>query len=93
MVPVTIEELEQKLKQWENATINLVLEGMIATVIKIEEEKAEATSDEIIIYSQTNEEKKVILNKHQIMKIEKQNEKCLSVKFDALLSIICIQLP
>ena len=38
MEQVTIEELKQKLKQWENTTVNLVLEGMIATVIKIENE-------------------------------------------------------
>ena len=93
MVPVTIEEIEQKLKQWENTTINLVLEGMIATVIKIENEKAEFTQDEITIYSQSNKEVKVILNRHQIMKIEKQQERCFSIKFDALQSVTIIQLP
>ena len=72
MEQVTIEELKQKLKQWENTTVNLVLEGMIATVIKIENEKAKYTQDEITIYSQSNKEEEVILNRHQIMKIEKQ---------------------
>ena len=92
MMPITIEELEQKLKEWENTIINLVLEGMIATVIKIENAKVEFTSNEIVIYSQINEENIVILNRHQIMKMEKQNERCLSVKFDGLLSIAFIQL-
>ena len=92
MMPITIEELEQKLKDWENTIINLVLEGMIATVIKIENAKVEFTSNEIVIYSQINEENRVILNRHQIMKMEKQNERCLFVKFDGLLSIAFIQL-
>lgn len=93
MVLVTIEELEQKLKKWENTTINLVLEGMIATVIKIENEKVKYTKDEIIIYSQSNKEEEVILNRHQIMKIEKQQEGCFSIKFGALQSVTIIQMP
>lgn len=93
MEQVTIEELKQKLKQWENTTVNLVLEGMIATVIKIENEKAKYTQDEITIYSQSNKEEEVILNRHQIMKIEKQQERCFSIKFDALQSVTIIQLP
>ena len=93
MVLVTIEELEQKLKKWENTTINLVLEGMIATVIKVENEKVKYTKDEIIIYSQGNKEEEVILNRHQIMKIEKQQERCFSIKFGALQSVTIIQMP
>lgn len=93
MTPITIEELEQKLKQWENTTVNLVLEGMIATVIKIENEQSEYTKDEITIYNKNDQEVKVILNRHQIMKIEKQNEKCISAKFDALQGVTIIQLP
>ena len=91
MIPITIEELEQKLKQWENTTVNLVLEGMIATVIKIENEKVEYTQDEIIIWNKNEQEVKVILNRHQIMKMEKQNENCFSVKFDALQGVTFIQ--
>ena len=62
MIPITIEELEQKLKQWENTTVNLVLEGMIATVIKIENEKVEYTQDEIIIW---NKNLSILLKKNK----------------------------
>ena len=93
MVQMTMEELEQKLKQWENMTINLVLEGLIATVIRIENAKVTCTQDEITIYNKNNQDKKVILNTHQIMKIEKQNDVCFSIKFDALQNVTFIQLP
>ncbi len=84
MEQTTIEDLEKKLKQWENQTIIFDLTGLVCTTVRIEYAKITSTQEDITIKNQHHNEDKIILNKHQIMKIIKDEEECFLVKFDDL---------
>ena len=88
MEQITIEELEKKLENWENETIMFDLTGLVSTEVKIGHSKTTNTQEDITIKNKENEEEKVILNKYQIMKIvkdeDKEDDECFLVKFDDL---------
>lgn len=92
MKTISIEELERKLQEFENTTISVNLDGIISTEIKLENEKTEKTKDKIVLYNQKNKDIKLALNKHQIMKIEEQNENNILIIFDALQKVNIIKL-
>lgn len=64
----------------------LELTGIITTKIEIKNANIKETKNMIEIYNQENNEKQVKLLKHQIMKVEKENNNYI-LKFDMLQNV------
>jgi len=81
---ITIQDLEKVLLVKPENKISIEIEGMIATIIEIENANIQITEDELIIYNKKAKNKQVKFNTHQIMKIEKVDQNNFFIKFDDL---------
>lgn len=87
MKPITIKQFENQLKHNYGSTFLVELEGIITTKIEIENVEIKIEENNIIIYDQKDKTKKVLLNIHQIMKIEKVINENYNIKFDSIQNV------
>lgn len=83
---IDIEKLEEILKEKQNEKIIIELEGMVIAKFDIQNVKIVCTKDFISFLdnSLVGENSQVLsINRHQIMKITRQNEHVLVIEFDA----------
>ena len=83
---ISNKNLDKELEVYKNKDILLHLEGIITTNIMIKNAKIKITEDEIVFFD--NSEKRFSVNIHQILKIQKLENKKIKIELDQLQSII-----
>ncbi|MCI8616660.1 MAG: hypothetical protein HFJ60_00055 [Clostridia bacterium] len=81
MKRITIDNLVEILKNYENKQIELFFKGTISMNIEFEVKKISNKENYLIFYDKFNKE--ISLNNHQIMKIEELEDKSILIKFDS----------
>lgn len=86
MQKITKDELVDKLNSSKNKIIELDLEGIISTSLKVNFDKIIKTEDDICILDKENE-KNIKFNLHQIMKIDDISDSEIIIYFDGLQTV------
>lgn len=81
MKKITIEDLVEILKNYENNQIELFFDGTISMNIEFKIKKISNEENYLIFYDEFD--KKISLNNHQIMKIEALENESILIKFDS----------
>ena len=78
-------DLDKELEFYKNKNVLLELNGIITTNIVIKNAKIKTTENEIIFFN--NNEEKISINIHQILKIEKLENEKIKIELDQLQNI------
>lgn len=84
MKQINIKEFENQVNYNYGATALIKLEGLITTKIEIKNVEIMTDKNHIIIFDKKDKTKNVLLNKHQIMKIEEPMNETYDIKFDLM---------
>lgn len=85
MKKITIEDLVEILKKYQNNQIELDFDGTVSMNIELKIKKILNEKDYLILYDELD--KKISLNNHQIMKIETLDNETILIKFDSFQTV------
>lgn len=81
---INIKEFENQVNHNCGATALIKLEGVITTKIEIKNVEIKTDKNYISIFDKKDKSKNILLNKHQIMKIEEPINETYDIKFDLM---------
>lgn len=87
MKMLTTKQLERQLNYNQGTTFLIKLEGMITTKIEIKNVVTKLDKNNIIIFNKKDKSKYILLNKHQIIKIEEIIKEIYYIKFDFIQNV------
>lgn len=87
MKTLTIKQLENQLNHNQGTTLFIKLEGIITTKIEIKNVEIKYDKNNIAIFNKKDETQNILLNKHQIMKIEEIIKKIYYIRFDFMQNV------
>lgn len=87
MKMVNIKEFENQVNHHGGATALIKLEGVITTKIEIKNVEIQTDQNYISIFDKSDKTKNILLNRHQIMKIEEPINETFDIKLDLMQDI------
>lgn len=84
MKQINIKELKKQINYNYGSTALIKLEGVINTRMKIKNIEIGTDKNYIIIFDKKDRTKNILLNRHQIMKIEETINETYDIKFDLM---------
>lgn len=87
MKTLTVSQLESQLNHNQGTTLFIKLEGMITTKIEIKNVQIRDDKHNIVIFNKKDESQNILLNKHQIMKIEQIIKQIYYIRFDFIQNV------
>ena len=83
---ISNKNLDKELEVYRNQDVLLELDGIITTKIIINNARIKITEDEIVFFN--DDEEKLSINLHQVLKIQKLENEKIKIELDQLQSII-----